>query len=87
MIDDALEDLLRVGKLYDPNIDKPISKKQNDVEYVIGGAAVVPAAPREDVHVEAQNPVPEEHQYPSLQPAPEPAPLEEVDNQLFPEPL
>ena len=87
IFDDALEDLLREGKLYDPSIDKPISKKQNKVEYVIGGAAVVPAAPREDVHLEAQNAVPEEHQYPPLQPAPEPAPLEEVENQLFPEPL
>ena len=87
MFDDSLEDLLREGKLYDPNINKPISKKKNQVEYVIGGAAVVPAAPREDVHLEAQNAVPEEHQYPPLQPAPEPAPLEEVENQLFPEPL
>ena len=87
MFDDALEDLIREGKLYDPNIDKPISQKQKDVEYVIGGAAVVPAAPREDVLLEAQNAVPEEHQYPPLQPAPEPAPLEEVENQLFPEPL
>ena len=87
IFDDALEDLLREGKLYDPSIDKPISKKQNKVEYVIGGAAVVPAAPREDVHLEAQNAVPEEHQYPPLQPAPEPATLEEVENQLFPEPL
>ena len=87
MFDDALEDLLRQGKLYDPNINKPISKKKNEVEYVIGGAAVVPAAPREDVHLEAQNAVPEEHQYPPPKPAPEPAPLEEVENQLFPEPL
>ena len=87
MLDNALEDLTREGKLYDPNIDKQISKKQNELEYVIGGAAVVPAAPREDVHLEAQNAVPEEHQYPPLQPAPEPAPLEEVENQLFPEPL
>ena len=87
MFDDALEDLLRQGKLYGPNIDKQISKKKNEVEYVLGGAAVVPAAPREDVHLEAQNAVPEEHQYPPLQPAPEPAPLEEVENQLFPEPL
>ena len=31
--------------------------------------------------------MPEEHQYPALQPAPEPAPLEKVENQLFPEPL
>ena len=31
--------------------------------------------------------MPEEHQYPPLQPAPEPAPLEEVQSQLFPEPL
>ena len=87
IFDDALEDLLREGKLYDPSIDKPISKKQNKVEYVIGDAAVVPAAPGEDVHLEAQNAVPEEHQYPPLQPAPEPATLEEVENQLLPEPL
>ena len=78
MFDDALEDLLREGKLYDRSIDKPISKKQNEVEFVIGGAAVVPAAPREDVHLDAQNAVPEEHQYPPLQPAAEPAPLEEL---------
>ena len=32
MFDDALEDLLREGKLYDPNIDKPISKKTNGVD-------------------------------------------------------
>ena len=76
MFDDALDDLIREGKLYDPNIDKPISQKQKDVEYVIREAAVVPAAPREDVYFEAQNAVPEEHQYPPLQPAPEPAPLE-----------
>ena len=82
MFDDALEDLIREGKLYDPNIDKQISKKKNDVEYVIGGAAVVPAATREDVHLEAQNAVPEEHKYPPLQPAHEPAPLEELENQL-----
>ena len=87
MFDDALYDLIREGKLYDPNLDKQISKKKNDVEYVIGGAAVVPAATREDLHLEAQNAVPEEYQYPPLQPAPEPAPLEEVENQLFPEPL
>ena len=87
MFADSLEDLIREGKLYDPNIDKQISTKKNEVEYVIGGAAVVPAAPREDVHLEAQNAVPEEHQYPPLQPAPEPAALEEVENQLFPEPL
>ena len=31
--------------------------------------------------------MPEEHQYPPLQPAPEPAPLEEVENQRFPEPV
>ena len=86
MFDDALEDLLREGKLYDPNNDKPISKKKNQVEYVIGGAAVVPAASREEIHFEAQNAVPEEHQYPPLQPTPEPAPPEEVENQLFPEP-
>ena len=85
MFDDAQEDLIREGKFYDPNIDKHISKNNNEVEYVIGGAAVVPAAPREDVHLEAQNAVPEEHQYPPLQPAPEPAPLEEVGNQLHPE--
>ena len=85
--DDALEDLLREGKLYDPKIDKPISKKRNKVEYVIGGAAVVPAAPREEVLLEAQNAVPEEHRYPPLQPAPEPAPPEEVENRLFREPL
>ena len=87
MFDDALEDLLREGKLFDPNIVKPISRKQNKVEYVIGGVAVVPAAPRVDVHLEAQNAVPEEHQYPPLQPAPEPAPLEELEDQLFSEPL
>ena len=87
MFDDALEDLIRECKLYDPIIDKQISKKKNELEYVIGGAAVVPAAPREDVHLVAQNAVPEEHQYPPLQPASEPAPLEEVENQLFPEPL
>ena len=86
MFDDAMEDLLREGKLYEPNIDKPISKKKNEVEYVIGGAAVVPAAPREEVHLEAQNAVPEEHQYPP-QTAPEPATPEKVENQLFPEPL
>ena len=86
IFDDALEDLLREGKLYDPNIDKPISKKKNEVEYVIGGAAVVAAAPREEVHLEAQNAVPEKHQYPPLQPAPEPVPREAVEYQLFPEP-
>ena len=31
--------------------------------------------------------MPEEHQYPPLQPASEPAPPEEFENQLFPEPL
>ena len=31
--------------------------------------------------------MPEEHQYPPLKRAPEPAPLEEVENQLLPEPL
>ena len=87
MFNDALEDLLREGKLYDPNIDKPISKRKSEVEYVIGGAAVVPAAPREEVHLEAQNVVPEEHQYPPLQPAPEPNPPEGVENQLLPEPI
>ena len=87
MFDDALEDLLRESKLYSANTDKPISKKRNEVEYVIGGAAVVPAAPREDIHLGAQNAVPEEHQYPPRQPAPEPAALEEVENQLFPGPL
>ena len=87
MFDDALEDLLREGELYDPNIEKPILKEKIVVEYVIGGAAVVPAAPREAVHLEAENAVPEEHQYPPLQPAPEPAPSEAVENQLFPEPL
>ena len=87
MFDDALDELLREGHLYDPHIDKPISKKKNEVEYVIGGAAVVPAAPREEVHLGSQNAVPEEHQYPPLQPALEPAPSEEVEIQLFPEPL
>ena len=87
MFDDALEDLLQEGKLYDPNIDKTISKKKKEVENVIGGAAVIPAAPREEVHLEAQNSVPEEHQYLQLQPAPEPAPPEEVENHLIPEPF
>ena len=64
-----------------------MSKKKNEVEYVIGGAAIVPAAPREEVHLEAQIAVPEEHQYPPLQPAPEPAPPEDVNNQLLQEPL
>ena len=44
MFDDALKDLLRESKLYDHNIDKPISMKKNEIEYVIGGAAVVPAS-------------------------------------------
>ena len=52
MFDDALEDLLREGKFYDPIIEKPVSKKKKEVEYVIGGAEVVPAAPRE-IHLEA----------------------------------
>ena len=80
MFDVAPEDLLREGKLYDPNIDNSISKK-NEVEYAIGGAAVFPAAPRKEVHLEAQNAVPEEHQYPPLQPAPEPAPPEAAEIQ------
>ena len=80
MFDDALEDLLREGKIYDPNIDKPFLQKNIEVEDVIAGAAVVPAAPREEVHLEAQNAVPEVHQYPPLQTAPEPAPMEGVEN-------
>ena len=52
----------------------------------MGGATVVQAAPRE-VHVEAQNAVPEEHQYLPLQPAPAPAPPAEVENQLLSEPI
>ena len=38
-------------------------------------------------HLEAQNAVLEEHQYPPLQPAPAPASAEEIENQLFTEPL
>ena len=35
IFDDAPEDLLREDKLHDLNIDKPISKKKNEVEYVM----------------------------------------------------
>ena len=31
MFDDALEDLLREGELYDPHIDKPIPIKKDEV--------------------------------------------------------
>ena len=45
-----------------------------EIEYVIGGEPVVPAAPSDGVDLEAQNAVPEEDQYPPLQSAPDPAP-------------
>ena len=87
MFDDALEDLIREGNFYEPTIEKPVSKKNMEVESVIGGAAVVPAAPREEVHLEAHNVVPEEHQFLPLQHAPEPAQRGKAENQIFPGPL
>ena len=83
MFNDALEDLLQGVKLFDPKIVKPVLTKKKDGEHVIGGAAVAPAAPREEVLLELQNAMPEEHQYPPLQPALEPATPEKFGKQMF----
>ena len=87
MFNDALKNLLQGDKLFDPNIVKPVLTLKKYAEYVIRGAAVAPAARREEVHLEAQNAMPEEHQYPPIQPAAEPTLLKKVGKQLLLEPI
>ena len=60
MFDNVLRDLLRAGKLFDPKLVKSVSKKKKEVEH-IRGEAVVPAAPGNKVHIEAQNALPAAH--------------------------
>ena len=74
MFDEALEHLSQEGRLYDPNVVKPKSSVEAEVEYLISGAAV--ATP----HAAPTAP------FVPPPPAPESAPLIGVADQLFPEP-
>ena len=74
MFDEALEQLSQEGRLYDPNVVKPKSSVEAEVEYLISGAAVAPP-----------NTAPTAPLVPTP-PAPASAPLTENVDQLFPEP-
>ena len=74
MFDEALEQLSQEGRLYDPNVVKPKSSVEAEVEYLISGAAVAPPSTAPTAPL-----VPPP-------PAPASAPLTENADQLFPEP-
>ena len=73
LFDEALDNVLLQGQLYDPKIDNENSSAEPEVEYLISGAAV-PAA--------TQNAAPTAPFVPPP-PAPESAPLIGVADQLF----
>ena len=76
MFDEALDQVLQEGQLYDPKVDTEKSSAQPEVEYLISGAAVPAATP----HAAPTAP------FVPPPPAPESAPLTGGADQLFPEP-